>query len=326
MASQEGAVEGQPQDTTVADDNAKFSEAWDQLEAEVSGQPDLASGRQDEGGKDGSKPGGDEAGQGEAKTGQSEAGTTPDADADKASRGETTDNGTTSAGQPDLAKEREARIRAENLARSNGGRLAKALNELSALQKQLADKAGAEGGEATSDEVETLRREYPDVANPLLKQIDKLTERVEALSTTATARAESEVADALTSEAETLAALHSDVAEIVKQPEYAEWVKGQAPMIQRIVQENSKAVVSAADCAMVFDLYKASKGVQTGETAEQKAAREAAERRQSQLDAGRSATGGTQPGVRSDAGGDGSYDDEWERLDRAAKTKAASRK
>jgi hypothetical protein len=100
------------------------------------------------------------------------------------------------------------------------------------------------------------------------------------------------VADALAGEFETLQSLHSDVHDIVKAPEYAEWLKGQAPSIQRIVQENSQAVVSAADTALVFDKFKADTG--WGKARELTAAEKEAERRRAeQLDAGRSATGGS---------------------------------
>lgn len=315
MISQEDEVEG-----TQADDTAKFSEAWDDLDGKAS-QPDLASGREDKPEGE-AKPGGDEAGQGEAEAGQPNAGATPSADADveSASRKETTNDGTTSAASSELETERMERLKAQNLARANAGRLAKALNELGALRKQLTEKAGSEDGGATSDEIDKLKQDYPEIADPLLKRIDALTGQVEALSSTATARAESEVAEALTGEAEALAALHSDFGSIVKEPTYAEWVKAQQPAIRRIVEENSKAVVSADDCALVFDRYKAWKA-EGGETPEQKTAREAEERRKAQLDAGRSATGGSQPGLRSDAGGNGSFEDEWDRLDRQEKAK-----
>jgi hypothetical protein len=193
------------------------------------------------------------------------------------------------------------------------------------LKRQLAEKSGGAGSEASDDEIKHLKEEYPEVAGPLLKRIDKLSETVEALSTTATARAESEVADALSGEFETLQSLHSDVHDIVKAPEYAEWLKGQAPSIQRIVQENSQAVVSAADTALVFDKFKADTGF--GKAREPTAAEKEAERRRAeQLDAGRSATGGSQPGVRSDTKQDGSYESEWDRLDAADKRKAAGRR
>jgi hypothetical protein len=322
MASQEEKVEGGEQELTAAEDTAKFSEAWDELDGKER-QPDTASGRDDD--PDGkSQQGGSEAGQGAAETGQSDAGTTPGTDA-SASRGETTDDGTRSAPADELSKAREEARRAENLARSNAGRLAKALNELNALKQQLSTKAGGSDGEASDEEVEKLKQDYPEIADPLLKRIDKLTEQVGALSSTATARAESEVADALTGEAEALAGRHSDFTSIVKEPEYAEWLKGQPPAIQRIVQENSQAIVSADDCDLVFSRYKSFKAG-SGETEAQKAAGAAEERRKAQLEAGRSATGGSQPGIRSDAGGNDSYDDEWDRLERQAKAKSANRR
>jgi hypothetical protein len=44
MASQEDEVEGTPSEATVAEDTAKFSGAWDELEAAESGQSATSSG------------------------------------------------------------------------------------------------------------------------------------------------------------------------------------------------------------------------------------------------------------------------------------------
>jgi hypothetical protein len=330
MASQEEKVEGEQTETTAADDKAEFSGAWDELEAAETGQSAAAAERQEEADK-GEAQGGDEAGQGEAQAGQPAA-TSPEADAEQASREKPSDDvwkdadpKLREAHENALREAQERASRAENQARSNGGRLAKALNELGALQQQIATKAGAEGSEATDEEIERLREEYPEVAGPLLKRLEKLTGTVDALTSSATARAEAEVGDALAGEFETLQGLHSDVGEIIKAPEYAEWLKGQAPSIQRIVQENSKAVVSAADTALVFDKFKADTGF--GKAREPtEAEKQAAERRQRQLDAGKTATG-SQPGMRSDARtGDGSYTDSWDEFERKDKAKAGSRR
>lgn len=330
MASQEEQVQQPEPVTTEAEDAAKFAEAWDDLNAKESGQPDQASGRHDDTAGEGSEGAGDKAGQGEAQAGQPAAGTSPEADAGSSASRESSDDVWASADpklreahESALRAERERAGKAENLARSNGGRLAQALQRLNALEGKLAKATGSDGGETTNEELEAAKRDYPELVNPLIGQIDELKGVVAELTTAARDDAQAAVTSALGDEFKALTSLHPDVQQIVADPAYGEWVKGQPPAIQRIVAENSKAVVSAADCAMVFDRYKAER---QAETPEQKAAREAAARRSSQLDAGRSATGGTQPGIRSDAGGNGSFEDEWDRLDRQDRQRAANRR
>lgn len=332
MASQGEGVEGEQTETTAAADEAEFSKAWNQLEAEESGQPDDASGRQDDDAGSGNQAG-DEAGQGEAQAGQPAASTSPDADAgSSASRG-TSDDVWASA-DPKLREAHENALKAsqeqarkaENLARSNGGRLAKALNELNALRTAPSGESADETDRQRKERLEGVRKDYPDVAEPILEELANLRSKVDGLTTSATARAESDVQTALQDEYVALLDKHSDTGEIIKAPEYAAWLQGQPPAIQRIVQENAKAVVSAADTAVVFDKFKAETGWGRGDGTAREAANREAQRRAGQLDAGRSVTG-TQPGVSSDTRtGDGSFGDEWDRLDAKDRRKVSGRK
>jgi hypothetical protein len=317
MASQEETDRKPEAETTLEQDQAQMAEAWDQFEKEEQGQSTPAVERQSETDKDAQEEA-ERAGQAEAQAGQPAASSSPDADPDTGSRENTDD---------DVAKrleEAERRAeRAENLARSNGGRLAKALGELEALKSKFGDKPTEEQSKEIAKEREQLLADYPEVAGPLLKEIDKLQGTVEALGTTATARAEAEVSDAIASEYTVLTQAHPDVGEIVKAPEYAQWLAEQPPAIRRIVEENSKVVVSAADAGKVFADFKRETGWESKDTKIAEAARAAAGKRERQLDAGKSATGG-QPGVRSDATKDGSYEDEWDRFERQDKAKAAA--
>ena len=326
MASQEEQVTP-PEETEGKDDGAKFAGAWDELEAEESGQPALAAGHQDDDAA-GEAQGGDEAG-------QVASGDTPGTDADKASRGEISDDvlaGADPAVKALVESEREERRKAQNLARANGGRLAQSLNELAALRSKLApsrdEQAAGEGGATNRDErLEQLREEYPEVAGPILDHMLKLEERIGAIGAAETSRAESAVVEALGENMTALLERHPDLSNIVADGSgYKEWLATKAPAIRRIVQENAEAVVNAEDAAQVFDLFKYETGF--GQAAAPTPEQErAAAKRANQLEAGRSATGGTQPGVRSDTStGGGSFSDEWDKLDVKDRNKAASRR
>lgn len=323
MSIQEEQAEGQEAQATGAEGKAEYSDAWDEIEAEETGQPSKAEGRHDEA-AEADQADEQEAGQGEAD----EAVATPTADADPASRVETTDD------EGDHAKlleaEREARIRAENLARSHGGRLAQALNELADLKKSLksekAEGATPEGEEATDEDerIKQLREDYPEVAEPLLEKIAKLEADVKGLGAAEAAPAgEPTEADIEALYAEQLTALqerHDDYADVVRSPAYTEWLArtvDKDALILRVIQENSPRIVNAAECAAVFDRFKTETG--WGQ-AEREAVEKVGQKRERQLRAGTEAPS-RQPAVTRDE--EGSYDSEWDRLDRMERQRSA---
>lgn len=321
MSIQKDQVEGAEDNNPNPDDVAEFSGAWDELEAEESGQPAEAAGRQDEpADKDDQE--GDEAGQGATDA-------TPDADADTASRVETSDDIWANAPAPlreAYQAEHEARKKAENLVRSNGARAAQALNELNALRSQLdskRDEGGAteEGAEAADPEerMRQLREEYPDVAGPILDHMAKLEKQVGELTASATAQRETQTEQLFEEQGTALREAHSDFDDVVKAPEYAEWLSQQVPAIQRVIQENAERIVNAAECAWVVDLFKRD----TGFGVKPSAAEQLAGKRERQLQAG-TGVRGSQPQVRGDDSDD--YEDEWDRLDRVERQRAAGRK
>lgn len=321
MASQEDQVEGEEKETTPAEDTAKFSGAWDDFDGEDASQPAPAAGREGTSGE--ADQGEGEAGQGEAQAGQPDAGTTPGADAGEASR-EVSDDVLANA-DPRLKAHVEhleaEKLKAENLARSNGGRLAKALNELAA-----ATQAQAELSEEEKAKRAKVREDYDEVADALLGPVERLESEVGKLRAAEVARAEAAVVVALEANFDALTARHPDLAAIVRAPEYAAWIDGQPPSVQRTVQENAKAVVNAADAAKVFDDFKRETGWGLPPQPNQQQ-QQVAERRSDQLDAGRTASGVSQPGVRSDAKPNGgTFDEAWDGFDRDDKRKAASRR
>jgi hypothetical protein len=79
------------------------------------------------------------------------------------------------------------------------------------------------------------------LADPLLGSIERLEGTVGEMRAAEVARAESAVTEILQANFEALTQAHTDLADIVKAPEYAAWVAQQPPGIQRTVQENSEA-------------------------------------------------------------------------------------
>lgn len=332
MSIQEESTKGAEADTEAqagaeaeaAEDSAEFESAWDDLE-EKSGQPSEAEGRQDD---DSDDDGDDEdkAGQGADKD------ATPPADADTASREETSDD---PGDDPvklkaALAAEREAKVRAESVASSHGGRLAQALNELNDLKKQLkpekAKGATPEGEEATDEDerIKQLKEDYPEVAVPLLEKMAQLEDDLrklqggkEAASEEAT---EAEVQALLKEQLDTLKSRHDDFEKAVTSEDYKAWLPQAPAWARRVIQENTPNIVNAAECAEVLDLFKSKTGWggtkrEADETVEQK--------RKRQLEAATGVTG-RQPAVTHDE--EGNYDDEWDRLAERERRRSTGRR
>lgn len=319
MSIQKDQVEGAE---TGADDSAEFSGAWDELDAAETGQPSLDEGRQDTE-VDELDQEGDEAGQGANDA-------TPDADAGSASRDETSDDLWANAPQAlreAYEAERVARGKAENLVRSNGGRLAQAYNELNALKAKLAsdrDEGGAtEKGEEAStreDRLKQLREEYPDVAAPILDQMANLEASVNELKQAQTSQTEAQATDFYREQRDALVSRHTDFDQVVASPEYRDWLGQQPQLVQRVIAENAARIVNAEDCAFVIDRFKAETGYGGG----QAEAEQLAQKRGRQLNAG-TGVRRVQPQVTRDEGS-GTFEDEWDRLDRLERQRAATRR
>lgn len=319
MKSEEEQVATTEAQAEAVDDNAEFSGAWDEIEAEESGQPAEAAGRDDEADKV-DPEGGEEAGQATESS-------TPDADAVEASRDETTDDiwaNATEAQRAALAEMREKLGKAENLVRSNGARAARAQSELHALKltleaKRDEEKATEEGAEATDPEerYKQLREEYPEVAAPLLDRIMKLEGTLTELTAGQKSRTEAETNEFLERQRTELVGQHEDFDQIVNSPEYAEWLQAQVPAIQRVIAENAQAIVNAAECAWVLDLYKRDRAI----SPPNEAAERVADKRRKQLEAGTTANTRT-PAVTRDTGD--SFEDEWDRLEKQERRAGAA--
>lgn len=316
--------EGETQ-AEVQDDAAEFSGAWDELEAEGSGQPSEADGRRDNEAEEESEEG-DEAGQGVAD----EASAPPSADATASRDDETPDDIWANADPRQLAEldaERQGRIKAEKLVRSNGARAARALNDLHTLQASLnakRDEAGAteKGAEATdrTARLEQLREEYPEVAAPILDKMADLERTVEKLTVGEEAKRVDDHTSYLIEQEDELRGAHGDFDQIISSTDYRDWLAEQSAMIRGTIEANTQGIVDAASCSDILSKFKADSG--WGQTSE--AVEETASRRREQLDAGSAVTGRGAPAVSRDTSD--SFEDEWDRLDRKESQKVTARR
>lgn len=166
---------------------------------------------------------------------------------------------------------------------------------------------------ATSDIVEKLREEYPELAAPILDLIEKQQATVEELKAiTAPVQQEREKAE----EARQLALLESQVsdwADAVRDDRFIGWLGQQPQSLQTAFNRNADKWVDGADAALVIGKFKQDVGFGTKAPLPVPPAQD--ERRQRQLANGRDA-GSNSPSVSSS----GPSDDDFEGwVDRFAK-------
>ncbi len=225
--------------------------------------------------------------------------------------------------------ERERASKAENVLRSNSGRLSRVERELNEFRlrakgEKPEDKPEASGKpevtEVKDEDLQRLREEFPEVAGPLLDVISGLRSKVESLSTDADkrqeldqARNELELNEFLAGEEQKLAEKHGDWNDVVKTDEFASWALTQPRMIQEALRRNGNGIVDAEEAIEIIDRFKAA----TNEDAPDPLA----QKRERQLEGGRSVPART--GTAPPAGKPDDYSSEWKRLAAEERRKAS---
>lgn len=247
----------------------------------------------------------------------------PDA-AERPAGHETTDDIWANASEAQRAalRELEARARrAENVARSHGGRLSAATRELNDLRASLAappappgdagDGAARSGRGASDEELERIAAEYDDFAPAFVQEIRSLRSTVQRLEQDATRRAELDQAlavldrtERMAREEQALARDHADWGEVVRSEDFAEWALAQPRMVHDALIRNAEGIVDGAEAAKILSDFKRDRG---GGGAEPLAAR-----RGRQLEGSRHIQSRA-PALEARGRGSGSFDDEWDR-------------
>jgi hypothetical protein len=227
---------------------------------------------------------------------------------------------------PELRTAFEAeRARSEQAVRSQTGRAqaearrnAELQAELAALRKEAPEPKPEDTAPAITEETkQQLRDEFPDVAAPLLDVIGQLEKQVANLASSNASREErQQAADELetqrvfAAEEQRLTETHGDWSDVVKQPGFSEWIKGQPRMIKEALARNASQIVDADEAIDIIGRYK----VETNKPDALGARREAQMR------------GSTVPKPRTFAPTPSTSTDkesEWERLERLDRTRDA---
>jgi len=114
------------------------------------------------------------------------------------------------------------------------------------LQSQLASAATRQ--DEVDDELAKLSEEYPDIAQPLLKKLQKLEETVTQYRTQIDTDQSQEN---LRVHFDTIRKSHPDMDEVVTSDDFTGWLERQSPLWQRVAGEGS-----AAEVVELLDRYK----------------------------------------------------------------------
>ena len=114
------------------------------------------------------------------------------------------------------------------------------------LQSQLASAATRQ--DEVDDELAKLSEEYPDIAQPLLKKLQKLEETVTQYRTQIDSDQSQEN---LRVHFDTIRKSHPDMDEVVTSDDFSGWLERQSPLWQRVAGEGS-----AAEVVELLDRYK----------------------------------------------------------------------
>lgn len=128
--------------------------------------------------------------------------------------------------------------------------------------QQQGDDDRAEGSEPgadnflSSDDWQSFKQEYPEVAGPMEKVLQQQQQTVTRLQKELSAIGDDRRQDALTEQTTLLAEEHPDWDQVVAEDSFPEWLEQQPRHIQEAALRNSEEIVDAAEAADVVGRFK----------------------------------------------------------------------
>lgn len=231
------------------------------------------------------------------------------------------------AHERDLEAVRTRAEAAETTARRHSGRLVQLNSQLADLRTKLEpqrDESGAAAEEAKTreDRMKQLREEYPDLAAPLLDQVQALESEIKEIKGAQTREAEAQSNDLIAEQAEIVNRAHPDwLTTVQDNPKFIEWAGQQSPHDIDLILRNSgvdddgkyRGITEGASVSAIISRFKRDTADPERERAE--------ERRKDQLEAAR-VTDVRNPGLATPKG-EGSTEQIWGELNDERRRKEA---
>lgn len=196
--------------------------------------------------------------------------------------------------------------------RSNRGRvsaLQKQINELATQRQQAAESGDKAAMQDSDDDFEALMEDYPEIAKPIQKMLDRMKSEQTRLEKELSAIGADKRQAALEEQATLLAEEHPDWVDVGSDPGFAQWLNDQPRHIQEAAYRNGNEIVDYREAADVVSRYKSFKGIE-----QTKPKHSLDDRRQRQLKTATSAKG-RGPGAKSGISEDGDPEAIWKQFD-----------
>jgi hypothetical protein len=166
-----------------------------------------------------------------------------------------------------LQKERdEARHKAQSDA-NRVAALSRKLQQLTAAPTASAPEAPAdepsEAQKALDAKISQLRKDYGEIADPLIELIEAQKKELTTVRTVLTGLSEQRQAEVIAHETQALETKHPDWRDIARSEDFRDWLEVQPQNIQRLATS-----WDARETSVVLTLFKAEKVETTGQTAE----------------------------------------------------------
>ncbi|WP_022727229.1 hypothetical protein [Fodinicurvata sediminis] len=234
--------------------------------------------------------------------------------------------------------------RLQHQLRSNSGRISalqRQLNEIQAAQANPQQQAasseaagqqgqgegqegeGQEDGFLASEDWQSFREEYPEVAAPLEKVVGNLQAEITRQNKELSAIGQERRQSALEEQADLLSEAHPDWQEVTSNQAFVDWLNDQPRHIREAAYRNGQDIVDAEEAADVVGRFKAQQQSQGGGPTQQAAPRsngqgsgnnKLAGKRQRQLESA-SATRSRGPGPATGIPEDGDPEQIWKQFD-----------
>jgi hypothetical protein len=296
-----------PKDVSFNDSDDEFDRHFEEFASGKKTDPDTEV-KEEPGEPDGNGPDGEPPAPAEVKT---EAATGTEHQPDDATSGDADPDGGSQPPEGEQAPDPWANVPAElksqyeavmrerdearHKAQSDANRVAALSRKLSQLTTATPSSAPApddqpsEAQKALDNKIEQLRKDYGDIADPLIELIENQRKELSTVRTVLTGLSEERQAQVIATETQALEARHPDWRTIANSPDFGSWLEVQPPNIQSLATS-----WDARETSVVLTLFKAEKAETTGpkvETPAQeptpKADAATGARRSQQLDGGR---------------------------------------
>jgi chromosome segregation ATPase len=147
--------------------------------------------------------------------------------------------------------------------RSNRSRVSALQRKIDELSKQAAPASPEKAAKQADDNIadlEQLREDFPEIANPIAAVIEKLRQDQASIAQKLGAiEAEKQTASAINEET-LLTKAHPDWMTVGSDPGFAEWVQAQPRYVQEAFNRNADAIVDHQEAADIISRYKQSRG------------------------------------------------------------------